>query len=132
MAANLIFAHKETMTKLSTYLTVERLRSMNCRERWSNVSRQSQLYFSHLSKLNLARIFQEGNQEPLLDELRNQTGVRVRSKYRLTDLGERFVRAHVTALKAEHDEACSPHAHLPKPSTLITSSIASSHSLELR
>jgi hypothetical protein len=51
-----------------------------------------QLYMQHLDKLGLAGIFQEGNQEPLFTE-RTQTGVRVRSKYRLTEFGEQFVKA---------------------------------------
>jgi len=51
-------------------------------------------YFQHLDQLSLAGIFQEGNQEPLFAEgPRRQTGVRVRSKYRLTDFGRRFVQA---------------------------------------
>lgn len=50
-------------------------------------------YFARMSQLGLAGIYQEGNQEPLFDESRQQIGVRVRSKYRLTDLGQRFVRA---------------------------------------
>jgi hypothetical protein len=50
-------------------------------------------YFDHMYQLGLAGIYQEGNQEPLLDESRQQIGVRVRSKYRLTDLGHRFARA---------------------------------------
>jgi hypothetical protein len=51
-----------------------------------------QFYFQHLDKLGLAGIFQVGNQEPLFGGGK-QTGVRVRSKYRLTEFGEAFVRA---------------------------------------
>jgi Abortive infection alpha len=53
-------------------------------------------YFQHLDKLGLAGIFQHGNQEPLFNEestRRHQIGVRVRSKYQLTDFGRRFVQA---------------------------------------
>jgi hypothetical protein len=51
-------------------------------------------YFDHLSQLGLAGIYQEGNQEPLFDTPRTkQIGVRVRSKYTLTESGKRFVRA---------------------------------------
>jgi hypothetical protein len=49
-------------------------------------------YLQHLDKLGLAGIFQVGNQEALFDGGK-QTGVRVRSTYRLTDFGEAFVRA---------------------------------------
>jgi hypothetical protein len=52
-------------------------------------------YLDHLHQLGLAGIFQQGNQEPLRDASGNQNGVRVRSKYMLTDLGKRFVRACV-------------------------------------
>jgi hypothetical protein len=49
-------------------------------------------YMQHLDKLGLAGIFQAGNQGPLFGGGK-QTGVRVRSTYRLTDFGEAFVRA---------------------------------------
>jgi hypothetical protein len=49
------------------------------------------LYMQHLDKLGLAGIFQVGNQETLVDGGK-QTGVRVRSTYRLTEFGEAFVR----------------------------------------
>lgn len=52
-------------------------------------------YFQHLDKLGLAGIFQHGNQEPLFDAMRQQNGVRVRCKYRLTDFGAKFVQACV-------------------------------------
>jgi hypothetical protein len=51
-----------------------------------------QVYMQHLDKLGLAGVFQQGNQEPLFTE-RTQTGVRVRSKYLLTDFGKQFVSA---------------------------------------
>ena len=51
-------------------------------------------YFDHLAQLGLAGIYQQGNQEALFDTPRtSQIGVRVRSKYTLTDSGVRFVRA---------------------------------------
>jgi hypothetical protein len=50
-------------------------------------------YMQHLNQLGLAGIFQHGNQEPLFDALRQQNGVRVFSKYRLTDFGYAFVAA---------------------------------------
>jgi len=51
-------------------------------------------YFEHMNHLGLAGIFQIGNQEPLFAETeRRQTGVRIRSKYRLTDFGRRFTTA---------------------------------------
>lgn len=50
------------------------------------------LYMEHLNNLGLAGIFQDGNQEALSDGGR-QVGVRVRSKYRLTDFGASFVQA---------------------------------------
>jgi hypothetical protein len=49
-------------------------------------------YMEHLHQLGLAGIFQHGNQVPLHADGK-QTGIRVISKYRLTDLGQRFVRA---------------------------------------
>jgi hypothetical protein len=51
-----------------------------------------QFYFQHLDKLGLAGIFQVGNQDALYGGGK-QTGVRVRSTYRLTEFGEAFVRA---------------------------------------
>ncbi|HXC29508.1 MAG TPA: DUF4393 domain-containing protein [Stellaceae bacterium] len=56
-------------------------------------------YFQNLDKLGLAGIFQQGNQEPKFDQgpPRRQVGTRVRSKYRLTDFGRRFVQACVGA-----------------------------------
>ncbi|MBI5260249.1 MAG: DUF4393 domain-containing protein [Bradyrhizobium sp.] len=50
------------------------------------------IYMQHLDKLGLAGVFQEGNQEPLVEGGR-QTGVRVRSLYRLTEFGALFVKA---------------------------------------
>ena len=51
-------------------------------------------YMQHLDKLGLAGVYQDGNQEPLfLPGTRNQIGVRVRSKYRLTPFGDAFLRA---------------------------------------
>jgi hypothetical protein len=50
-------------------------------------------YVNHLNQLGLAGIFQDGNQEPLFDSARQQNGVRVRAKYRLTDFGKAFVAA---------------------------------------
>jgi hypothetical protein len=49
-------------------------------------------YMQHLNNLGLAGIFQVGNQETLFGG-GQQTGVRVRSQYRLTEFGESFVRA---------------------------------------
>jgi Abortive infection alpha len=51
-----------------------------------------QLYMQHLDKLGLAGLFQHVNQEPLFTE-KTQTGVRVRSKYQLTEFGKQFVSA---------------------------------------
>jgi hypothetical protein len=52
-------------------------------------------YFQHLDKLGLAGIFQDGNQEALFSESnhREQTGVRVRCKYTLTEFGQHFAKA---------------------------------------
>ena len=52
-------------------------------------------YLQHLNNLGLAGIFQDGNQQALFEEDGGgqQTGVRVRSKYRLTEFGAAFVRA---------------------------------------
>ncbi len=51
-------------------------------------------YFEHLDKLGLAGIFQEGNQEPIMEsDPRRQSGIRVRSVYRLTDFGKKFVKS---------------------------------------
>jgi hypothetical protein len=57
-------------------------------------------YFNHLDKLGLAGIYQEGNQEPLYfdSERREQCGVRIRSKYKLSDFGKEFVRACMPAV----------------------------------
>jgi hypothetical protein len=52
-------------------------------------------YMEHLNQLGLAGIFQHGNQEPLKDGSAIQIGTRVCCKYRLTDLGQRFVAACV-------------------------------------
>ncbi len=55
---------------------------------------QVPFYFEHLNHLGLAGIFQIGNQEALYDgEKGIQTGIRSRSEYRLTDLGQRFIQA---------------------------------------
>ena len=53
-------------------------------------------YREHLHYLGLAGVFQHGNQVPLCTGGR-QTGVRVISKNRLTDLGRRFVHACTSA-----------------------------------
>jgi hypothetical protein len=53
-------------------------------------------YLEHLHQLGLAGIFQVGNQEPLLEQqggTQLQVGIRSRCKYRLTDFGQKFVRA---------------------------------------
>ena len=51
-------------------------------------------YFEHLNQLGLAGVFQVGNQEPITNgQPPVQTGVRIRSKYRLTGLGQRLVNA---------------------------------------
>ena len=51
-------------------------------------------YFEHLNQLGLAGIFQISKQEPLYGgEPKVQVGIRSRCEYRLTDLGQRFVRA---------------------------------------
>jgi hypothetical protein len=55
--------------------------------------RKVSFYMQHLNQLGLAGIFQHGNQEPLFDGLKQQNGVRVFSKYRLTDFGQAFVQA---------------------------------------
>lgn len=54
-------------------------------------------YFEHLNQLGLAGIFQIDNQQPLHDgpPATKQVGVRVRCKYRLTELGSRFAKACV-------------------------------------
>ncbi|TVQ35926.1 MAG: DUF4393 domain-containing protein [Geminicoccaceae bacterium] len=49
-------------------------------------------YMDHLHSLGLAGIYQQGNQEMIMAE-GQQTGVRVRCKYLLSDLGQRFVTA---------------------------------------
>jgi hypothetical protein len=54
-------------------------------------------YFDHLWQLGLAGIFQEGNQQPLYDAAHTrQVGVRSFDKFRLTELGKRFVQACMT------------------------------------
>jgi hypothetical protein len=54
-------------------------------------------YLEHLNQLGLAGIFQIGNQEPLFGgNPRVQVGTRARCEYRLTDLGQRFVRACIS------------------------------------
>jgi len=60
-------------------------------------------YLQHLSQLGLAGIFQQGNQEALHDgpPATKQIGVRVRSKYMLTDFGVRFAKACINE-KADH------------------------------
>jgi hypothetical protein len=51
-------------------------------------------YFAHLHQLGLAAMYQDGNQEILHgDDPRIQTGVRVKTRYTLTDFGQRFVKA---------------------------------------
>jgi hypothetical protein len=57
-------------------------------------------YLEHLDQLGLAGIFQVGNQEPLFGGepqfqggTQLQVGIRSRCKYRLTDFGQKFVRA---------------------------------------
>jgi hypothetical protein len=57
-------------------------------------------YLDHLYQLGLAGIFQQGNQAPLFDASGKQNGVRVSSKYRFTDLGQRFVRACIGGVSA--------------------------------
>jgi hypothetical protein len=62
-------------------------------------------YFEHLDKLGLAGIYLQGKQEPIYGDRKHdemgfpmpliQVGVRVRYKYRLTELGRRFVQACV-------------------------------------
>jgi hypothetical protein len=54
-------------------------------------------YFNHLNQLGLAGIYQIGNQEALFDGA-IQTGTRVRSQYKLTDFGQRFVKACIGPL----------------------------------
>jgi hypothetical protein len=49
-------------------------------------------YMQHLNNLGLAGVFQVGNQE-VLSSGGQQTGVRIRSQYRLTEFGASFVRA---------------------------------------
>jgi hypothetical protein len=51
-------------------------------------------YFAHLHHLGLAAMYQDGNQEILVgDDPKIQTGVRVKTRYTLTDFGQRFVKA---------------------------------------
>lgn len=50
-------------------------------------------YMDHLDNLGLAGRYNQGNPLPLLDNLGQQTGNRHTASYRLTYLGERFVRA---------------------------------------
>lgn len=52
------------------------------------------LYMDHLHSLNLAGIWQDGNQEPIVANGR-QTGTRIKSKVRVTDFGELFIKACV-------------------------------------
>lgn len=55
-------------------------------------------YLDHLWQLGLAGVFQEGNQQPLHDAARTrQIAVRAYNKYKLTNSGERFVRACMTS-----------------------------------
>jgi hypothetical protein len=50
-------------------------------------------YVDHLYQLGLAGLFEIPPQEPISGVDGRQTGVRVKSEYRLTDLGTRFVKA---------------------------------------
>lgn len=50
------------------------------------------LYMDHLNSLNVAGIWQVGNQEPIMDaEKTNQTGTLIRSEITLTQFGRLFV-----------------------------------------
>lgn len=49
-------------------------------------------YIDHLHQLGLAGLFQVPPQEPIVEDGR-QLAVRVKSEYRLTEIGQRFVRA---------------------------------------
>jgi hypothetical protein len=59
-----------------------------------------QFYFEHLNQLGVAGIFQIGNQEAL-GKPGVQTGIRVRCHYRLTDFGQRFVKACIGNNRAD-------------------------------
>jgi hypothetical protein len=50
-------------------------------------------YMEHLDQLGLAGVYQEGNQEPLLNTDGEQTGVKVICNYRLKHFGSRFLAA---------------------------------------
>lgn len=51
-------------------------------------------YIDHLNGLNLAGMWQQGNQEPVYDdESKKQTGVNITSESRLTPFGKMFARA---------------------------------------
>jgi hypothetical protein len=52
-------------------------------------------YIDHLNSHGLAGIYQQGDQEPIMAG-GQQTGVRVRNKFRLSELGQRFVTACMT------------------------------------
>ncbi|MDB9494847.1 DUF4393 domain-containing protein [Spirulina major CS-329] len=55
-----------------------------------------EIYLDHLHSLNLAGIWQVGNQEPIFDKARNiQTGVHIKSHIKLTRFGELFTQACV-------------------------------------
>jgi hypothetical protein len=62
------------------------------RERLSFPSK-IEFYFEHLSQLGLAGIFQESSEGVYGGNPRVQTGTRSRSKYRLTNFGQQFVKA---------------------------------------
>jgi hypothetical protein len=59
-----------------------------------NYPENVQFYIDHLRQLGLAGVFQIGNQEPIGGgNPVEQIGIRIRSRYALTDFGQRFMRA---------------------------------------
>ena len=50
-------------------------------------------YMDHLYQLGIAGIFQDGNQTAIYSEHGKQSGTRIISKYKLTEIGNRFVAA---------------------------------------
>ena len=67
----------------------------------------SLIHIYHLYSLNVAGTWQEGNQEPIMDsENKDQIGIVIKSRTKLTEFGELFVRSCVPdefALEADKD-----------------------------
>lgn len=53
------------------------------------------IYMDHLNSLNIAGVWQIGNQEVIYDENKNQIGVYINSNIKLTSFGELFVKSCV-------------------------------------